>query len=153
MKQKRVWLLCGIPASGKSSWAARQNGNCISRDTVRFSMVNENEEYFSKEDAVFNEFIHQINESINTNEDTYIDATHINQRSRNKTLNRLNLKGVDIYVVNFLTSLETCLKRNSKREGRAQVPESVIQNMNNSFVPASPNEKYEYKEIIYIKEV
>jgi predicted kinase len=153
MKQKKVWLLCGIPASGKSSWVAKQNGYCVSRDTVRFSMVNEDEEYFSKEDAVFKEFIRQINESIATNENTYIDATHINERSRNKVLNQLNLKDVDIYAVNFLTSLETCLERNSKREGRTTVPESVIQNMNKSFFPATPHEKYEYKEIIYIKEV
>jgi predicted kinase len=151
MKQKKIWLLCGIPASGKSSWVAKQNGYCVSRDAVRFSMVNEDEEYFSKEDAVFKEFIRQINKSIITNENTYIDATHINEYSRNKVLDKLNLKDVEIYAVNFLTPFNICFERNAKRKGREKVPDKIMYKMKQNFCPASKYEKYKYNKIIEVK--
>lgn len=57
---KKIYLLCGIPGSGKSTWAKNHlddNSIWISRDLIRFSMVSEEEEYFSKEKEVFKEFI------------------------------------------------------------------------------------------------
>ena len=64
MKLKKVWLMCGIPGSGKSTWAKKrlmENGGIwISRDEVRFSMVKEDEDYFSKECEVFDKFIANI---------------------------------------------------------------------------------------------
>jgi predicted kinase len=148
--------MCGIPASGKSTWVQQElektNGKWISRDKVRFSMVKENEDYFSKENQVFKEFIHQVNEALIICDDVYIDATHINETSRNKTLNKLNLEGVDINVVNFKTSLKTCLERNSKREGRERVPDSAIRRMYSSYQPARLGEKFSYNQVISIKE-
>ena len=42
MKQKNVFLMCGVPGSGKSTWgrakAQAVNGTYISRDEVRFSL-------------------------------------------------------------------------------------------------------------------
>ena len=39
MKQKRVFLICGIPGSGKSTWVreriAKYGGHHISRDEIR----------------------------------------------------------------------------------------------------------------------
>ena len=154
MKQKRVWLLSGLPGSGKSTWArqkiAENGGVWCSRDEVRFSIVKENEEYFSHEDEVFNTWIKQINEVLENPEveDIYIDATHLNDKSRNKVLNRLT-KNTDIEKITnvlFLTPLETCLERNKQRSGRAVVPEEVIRNMVKSFqIP----ERY---PVLFIKE-
>lgn len=154
MKQKKVWLLSGLPGSGKSTWArqkiAENGGVWCSRDEVRFSIVKENEEYFSHEDEVFNTWIKQINKVLENPEveDVYIDATHLNDKSRNKVLNRLT-KNTDIEkIINvlFLTPLETCLERNKQRSGRAVVPEEVIRNMAKTFqIP----ERY---PVLFIKE-
>ena len=140
MKLKKVWLMCGIPGSGKSTWAKKrlmENGGIwISRDEVRFSMVKEDEDYFSKECEVFDKFISNICEALKSPlaEDIYIDATHLSDKARKKVLNRLPKDNIDevIYVV-FKVPYEVCVERNNKREGRERVPESAIRRMYLSF--------------------
>lgn len=157
MKQKKVFLMCGIPGSGKSTWIQKQrehdlNSSWISRDTVRFSMVGEDEDYFAHENEVFDEFIRYINEGIKLYPTVYIDATHISTNSRNKVLKRLNLKDCEVIPVNFIVSLETAIKRNKNRIGRTKVPNAAIRRMFNQFHPASIDENPLFTEIWTIKE-
>lgn len=140
MKLKKVWLLSGLPGSGKSTWAkqqiAKKGGFWISRDAVRFSMVREDEPYFERETEVFNAWISQICEALNNPliEDIYIDATHLNDRSREKTLSRLPKDNIQkITNVVFKVPIEICLERNAMRTGREVVPDSTIYNMEKSF--------------------
>lgn len=140
MKLKRVWLLSGIPGSGKSTWVKNQiskkGGYWASRDAVRFSMIKEDEPYFNKEVEVFETWISQIYEAL-TNpliKDVYIDATHINEKSREKVLKRLPKDNIEnIINVVFTTPLEICLERNETRKGREYVPSSVIKRMYYQF--------------------
>lgn len=152
--------MVGVPGSGKSTWIKSQlektGGAWISRDEVRFSMVKENEEYFSKENDVFAQWIKNINIALkdeNINE-IYVDATHISEASRNKTLLRLNLNNADVIPVVMATPLEVCLERNGFRSGRECVPNNVIRNMYHSFKnsPVNNDIMMDYKEIIYVIE-
>lgn len=151
MKQKNLWLLVGIPGSGKSTWAREQlnseSKHWISRDIIRFGMVQEDEEYFSKEKEVFNLFVRAVQADIDSNSitDIYVDATHINEASREKLLRRLkNLENVNLNAIVFDIPLEVCLERNAQRTGRACVPETAIRNMYKNFTnPAYDERKYD----------
>lgn len=154
MKQQKVFLLAGVPGCGKSTWVQKQidiyGGVWCSRDNVRFSMVKEDEPYFSQEDRVFQSWIDQIQNAINRGENVYIDATHINANSRKKVLRRLQLKGATLCGVNFLIPPEICYERNAQRTGRARVPDSVVSNFINGFHPINAtNEGFD--EVINIK--
>lgn len=75
MKQKKVFIMCGPPGSGKSTWVRERltsNDEWISRDNVRFSIVREDEDYFSHEDDVFDTFINYINQTLEKPEIEYV---------------------------------------------------------------------------------
>lgn len=154
---KNLFVLVGVSGSGKSTLAKKMaeelgaSAKIISRDEVRFSMVAEDEEYFSKENEVFKEFIRQIKESLNTNQNTIVDATHLNCGSRTKLLRAIgtDLEGAVVYAVVVLNDLETILKQNDERKGRAFVPHSVIRRMYITFEAPTLDEGF--KEIMFYK--
>ena len=146
-----LFIMVGIPGSGKSTWCKKNIGllgKYISRDEIRFSMVTEDEEYFSKENEVFKTFCNKITETLEKGYDVYADATHINGSSRAKTIR--NVRGYDnLYVIVLDTPLTIALQQNEKRKGtRAYVPRGVIRRMSSQFVYPEYNEGF--KEIYLI---
>lgn len=134
-----VCLLCGVPGAGKSTWLSNMDGMSsvavVSRDKIRFSMLSDTDEYFAKENEVFDAFIDTINDRINEGYITiFVDATHLNPKARHKVLSRIESKKCSaIHAIFFDVSLDTCLERNEQRSGRAYVPPTVIKNMYNSY--------------------
>lgn len=149
-----LFLMCGVPGAGKSTWLAKQNAYTISRDEIRFSLIKNGEDYFSKEDEVFKRFINEIQENIDSDdapEDIYCDATHITKKSRNKVLKSLDLTNVNnITVIVIRPSLTECLRRNAKREGRRCVPNYVIRRMYVQFQPPEDDENKIF-DVIYVE--
>ena len=73
--------MVGAPGAGKSTFnqerLKNEPGLWCSRDKVRFSMVREDEDYFSKENEVFKKWITYINNGISSKAHSviYVDAT------------------------------------------------------------------------------
>ena len=155
---KKLIVMVGIPASGKSTYCKNHfnTPDCkyISRDEVRFSIVKEDEEYFSKEKEVFNQFVELIKDAIkNDNYSTIIaDATHLNERSRAKLMRALGPALIETRTsaIVMKPSLTTALKRNENRTGRKFVPKGQIRRMYSSMT--MPTEEEGFDEIIVIKE-
>ena len=146
MKHK-LYMLVGIPGAGKSTYLKNHlpSGSVISRDAIRFSLVKEDEEYFSREDEVFKTFVSKIKKSLAENENTYADATHISIISRTRLLRALgsSLKDVDVIPIVIQVPLQTALDQNELRAGtRAYVPKSVIRRMYAQFQMPSLEEGF-----------
>lgn len=147
MKTKKVFLLCGIPASGKSTWAQNfleesydENYliTYISRDAIRLSLLKDGEDYFAHETRVWWQFVEDCVTGIEDNDIIIIDQTNLNWASRKKIIkaiqNRISKTcKYEIIPVYFLTDYDTCVKRNYKREGRRRVPEYQMKRMRDSF--------------------
>ena len=156
-KSKQLVVLCGIPGSGKSTWAKTKNGKylkIVSRDAIRFSLIGENDEYFSKETEVFNTFINEIKKALKEEEILTViaDATHINQASRTKLLRALgkSLKDVEVVGMYFDANENLAIEHNEERKGtRTFVPHAVIRRMACQF--EAPTEKEGFDKIYNIK--
>ena len=132
----KMYVMIGAPGCGKSYYIKqhlKDNEIVISRDAIRFNMLKDTDAYFSKEKQVYNEFIKQINTAIADNRDFYVDQTSLNRGARSKLLSHLEKKPNEIIGIYFTTPLETILKRNAQRTGRALVPEDAVINMYDSI--------------------
>ena len=155
MKQKKVFLMSGPPGCGKSTYVRNHltdDAIWISRDNIRFSVIKEDEEYFSHEDEVFDIFINSINEALENDEinSIYVDATHLTKRARDKVVFRLNNKNIgELNCICFRLPRQLVLERNGQREGRALVPKTVVNNMFDSYIfPKKKTEKFDHVYVI-----
>lgn len=133
---KTLYLMVGCPGSGKSFYAKYylqdENTHIVSRDEIRFSLLEEKDNYFAKEDEVFKIFVNKIKEELNNGFNVIADATHLNKRSRVKLLSHLHLDTDEVEVIPIVmrTPLDICIKRNDTRKGtRAYVPPASIADM------------------------
>ena len=143
MKSKTLYIISGVPGSGKDYFLNQYFGNSsnvkiISRDVIRFSLIENDDEYFSKESLVFSKFCKAIREAFNEYDIVIANATHLNERSRNKLLNSL---GKDFFK-----------ERNAKREGLSLVPEDAIKRMYESVHRPNYGERYKYDKIYIVNE-
>lgn len=132
----KLFIMMGAPGSGKSTFIKNHFEDYViaSRDAIRFSMVKEDEPYFSKEKKVYKKYIQLINDQLAAGKNVVADATHLNVASRNKLINCITVPNVEINVIWIKTSLKTCLKQNEFRKGtRGYVLPEIITKMYNSI--------------------
>ena len=151
-----LYIMCGPSGCGKSTWAHTnmQDTMYVSRDEIRFRMVKEDENYFAHEKEVFKEFVNEIVSRLKKGCNTIADATHLNQFSRRKLTQAIDMRFQDyqiIYVV-FNVNVDTCIERNQNREGRANVPENIIRNMCRDFRVPTKDEDERVIDIIEVGE-
>lgn len=151
MSKKQLWIMIGVAGAGKDYWiknhidSFKGNTKVISRDEIRFSMLDidadtvsvDNNVYFSKEKEVYKEYINQICDGLVHNDIVIANATHLNEGSRSKLFRSISgiahQKAVEINAMVIKTPLKTCLNNNSNRKGAKFVPEQQIKRMYSSL--------------------
>ena len=154
MRTKNLIIMVGAPGSGKSTYIRNHmkllagTTTYVSRDEIRFSLLKDNEPYFSKEKETWKLFLEKIKMAIHGYDNIFVDATHLSIASRTKLINGLKGIGVDFANVTVIAlvmdvCLAKCLEQNEHRAGRAYVPQDAIKNMFAEFqIPIFEKEKY-----------
>jgi len=137
-KTNKMILLCGLPASGKSTYTKKlqEKGYKIhSSDAIREELYGDAsivEDHAKVFDILHSRLIKDLVDGL----DVVFDATNISYKKRMGFLQKvkkvkLNVECIAVY---FATPYEDCLKNNNKRE--RLVPEHVIKNMYlNLYIP------------------
>lgn len=147
-------IMCGPSGTGKSFLAkhiADTHDDCIivSRDAIRFALLGKGEDYFAHEDEVIKKFYQNISDALDVHKYVIADATHLSVKARRKLFNNIKIPS-DTRIVGVWveTSVDTALRQNAARSGRAQVPEDVIRRMFKTKV--SPRKDEPFDEVIFI---
>jgi predicted kinase len=145
MNNHLIVVMVGVPASGKSTIAKKmeeENGiyKRVSRDEIRFSMLNNGEQYFAKEKEVYDTYIEKIVMAIKEGFIPIADATHLTSASRNKLKAAVRRyfpadEQIKYYylVCGATLSIEEILRRNALRSGKERVPDGKIEEMYYKF--------------------
>lgn len=153
-----LYIMVGISGSGKSTIAQEIVKKMptiayVSRDTIRFRLLKDDDDYFAKEKQVYKEFVNKIADALSHNQDVIADATHLNWNSRKKLIDNIKSRinfDFDIVPVVVKSKWATCRSRNEERKGRARVSVSVMKRQ--AYQITNPSEDpFEYKRIIRIE--
>lgn len=147
-------MLAGLPGSGKSTVAEsiRTSGDNEKYKPVIHSSDGLRKELFGDEatqgdnNKLFTELHKRIKADLIAGKDVIYDATNINKKLRRQFLNELKNISCTPICLCVMTSYETCLKNNEKRERK--VPVEVIKRMQMNWQP--PHYSEGFREIKYI---
>lgn len=163
MNDKTLYIMVGVPGSGKSYFAKNHmvkgaGWYYVSRDAVRYSIIKEEDGYFSHEKEVFMEFIKLITMGLRNPDIHYViaDATHLHWASRHKLLKALSIAGNDLNVIDIIPvmidpDIKTAIERNDKRFGREKVDSAIIKHMYSSMTDPITDE-FKYTAIMYVRD-
>lgn len=149
MSKNVLIVLCGLPASGKSTYAEwlEESGvfKRVCPDLIRKAFYGD-ENIQGDGKRVFETAYHDIKEYACLGENVVFDATNIN-RERRKELVKQMRPYFDIIICKwFDTPIVVCKERNEKRE--RQVPYEVLRRMNYNFEIPTKEEGFDLVEQI-----
>lgn len=148
-------MMCGLPGSGKSVFA--ENFITVTSGVRQYKPVIHSSDGLRKEiygdestqgdaNKVFWELHKRIKNDLIAGKDVIYDATNINKKFRIQFLNELKNISCTPICLCMMTSYESCLNNNKKRD--RQVPIEVVKRMQMNWQPPHYNEGF--KEIKYI---
>jgi predicted kinase len=152
-----LYVLIGLPGSGKSHWAHATadwiGAVVVGSDEVRSEFQARGQNPYDGE-AVFDEVEHRARAHLQANRSVILDATHYQRRHRRYALELAHQLQVPCVAIWFDTSLTEVLRRNGWRTGdrfgERRVPDHIIREMAAHF--DSPG-KDEFDRVVRIQEV
>ncbi len=120
MENKKVlMILCGPPASGKSTWgkkfANKNNITYVSTDSIRAEIGSgENDQSISA--AAFDIARNRVRTALSNGKSAMIDATNVSKKARRNWINMGREHGAYIIAVAFEVPRNELLRRDAKRE-------------------------------------
>lgn len=149
--KKTLIIMCGIPASGKSSVA--EDLSAYLGDIPVISMDNIRKEWFGtrkcqdRGDEIYAQSIEDVLFAFEHYNVVIYDATNRTRKARKKVVKDIQ-KYYDCitYCVFMNTDLDIALDRNSNRNEEEKVPSAVIHHMYDTLQPPTKEEKY-FEEI------
>ena len=142
MKKPNLYIMCGLPRAGKSTWVKRNKKEkiVISPDTIRREIFG-HQFHQNANSLVFafaeNMAILLLKQGV----DVIIDATHITSGLRNKWKPIAEQCGAKVTVVwvyinkDIDRNLDVCLERNKLSPKDEKLPVEALQRMAMSFCP------------------
>ena len=150
-KGSTVYLLVGLPGSGKSTWSKKYHPNLsiVSRDIIRYKLgytSGPNEKAMLsnyQENEITKEEYRIIERYLKTGQDFIIDDTNLRRKYREPLINLLYKFNAYVIGVNFQTPLEVCIERR-----KDQIPKEALINLSSVMDKLKNNE---VDKIIYVK--
>ena len=148
--RKILILMCGVPASGKSTVANNLAQHFEEQKAVVISMDAIREKWFGtrkcqdRGDEVYAQSVDDILSAFESCDVVIYDATNRTRKARRKLVETI-YKYYDcaVYCVFMDTPLEVALDRNANRDESIQVPPAVIHRMFDTLeTPREENEEY-----------
>jgi predicted kinase len=127
-------IMCGIARCGKSTWISKNKGNAVivCPDDIRAKIFG-HQFYIDAEEFVWSFVNAMIKLLLDQGKSVIVDATSINEFSRDKLIKIARKRGLKSRVVWIKTSVKECKRRNKKSPEGKKVPEEVIDRMARGF--------------------
>jgi predicted kinase len=142
----RIYVLVGLPASGKSTWLARQGKPALSSDAIR-ALITGDEANQEHNRLVFSLLRSLVRARLSAGcTETWIDTTALTRRERRSWIRLAELLGCPVEAVFFDTPVQVCLARNAARD--RIVPPAAMQRMASRLTPPTLDEGFDQITVI-----
>lgn len=132
----RLTMTQGLPASGKSTWAAEQGCLVVTKDDIRNSSpIAQKDWNYDVEKEVIRIRDFQISEVLSKGKDVISADTNLAPKHEARLREIAKKYKAEFVVKSFLdVPVNECIRRDALREGKARVGEKVIREMAEQFL-------------------
>lgn len=152
MKQHTLFIMCGLPASGKSTWIEKNQKSkvVVSLDDIRRDVFG-HQFHKNAEPWILALGKTVVKMLLKQRISVIVDATNVMSFMRFEWISLSKEYGAKIILVYFDVPYETCYQRNKLRKKGKRIPASAMKRFHTIF--QKPADYFEfYDKVITIKE-